>query len=142
MLERVQGHQCWVGTKTVVITTLHNRASETAPWVQDRIVAIVPGEAARIVSTGQAFTHMHASPDGELWVSDSNRTGDIFVGSIRTGKYKLFHRSGSTFGSAPETHPHPFFLGDGRTIGWNSDVTGVAHIYCAEIPPGFLDSLR
>ncbi len=142
MLERVQGHQCWVGTKSVVITTLHNRTSETAPWVQDRIVTIVPGEAARIVSTGQAFTHMHTTPDGEFWVSDSNRTGDIFVGSIRTGKYKLFHRSGSTFGSAQETHPHPFFLGDGKTVGWNSDVTGVAHIYCARIPEGFLDSLR
>ena len=142
MLERVQGHQCWVGTKSVVITTLHNRTSETAPWVQDRIVTIVPGEAARIVSTGQAFTHMHTTPDGEFWVSDSNRTGDLFVGSIRTGKYKLFHRSGSTFGSAQETHPHPFFLGDGKTVGWNSDVTGVAHIYCARIPEGFLDSLR
>jgi Tol biopolymer transport system component len=141
MLERVQGHQCWVGTKSVVITTLHNRTSETSPWVQDRIVTIVPGEAARIVSTGQAFTHMHTTPDGEFWVSDSNRTGDIFIGSIRTGKYKLFHRSGSTFGSAQESHPHPFFLGDGKTVGWNSDVTGVAHIYCARIPEGFLDAL-
>ncbi len=141
MLERVQGHQCWVGSKSVVITTLHNRASEASPWVQDRIVTVVPGEAPRIVSTGQAFTHLHTTPDGEFWVSDSNRTGDIFIGSIRTGKYRLFHRSGATFGSAQETHPHPFFLGDGRTVGWNSDVTGVAHIYCARIPKGFLEPL-
>ena len=39
------------------------------------------------------------------------------------------------------THPHPFFLGDGKTVGWNSDVTGVPHIYCARIPEGFLEEL-
>jgi Tol biopolymer transport system component len=141
MLERVQGHQCWVGPKNEVITTLHRRTSTLAPWVQDRIVTVVPGREPRVVATGQAFTHIHTTPDGEFWVSDSNRTADIFVGSVGTGKYRLFHRSGATFGSAQETHPHPFFLGDGRSIGWNSDGTGVGHVYCARIPAGFLESL-
>ncbi len=60
---------------------------------------------------------------------------------MSSGRHRLFCSTGSTFGSAQYTHPHPFFLGDGRTIAWQSDVTGVPHVYCAPIPDGFLGSL-
>lgn len=142
LTERVQGHQTWVGSKNMVITTMHRRVDVVEPWIQDRIVTVVPGEEYRIVGAGKGFTHIGTSPDGEWWVSDCNATADIFVGSVRTGKYRLFYRSGSTFGSAQEAHPHPFFLGDGKSVGWNSDVTGVPHIYCARIPENFLDELQ
>ena len=142
LLERVQGHQCWVGRENRIITTLHWRQSVDSPWIQDRIVTIAAGdEAYRVVGSGQNFTHIHTDPAGEYWVSDSNRTGDIFVGSLATGRYRLLCHSGASFGAAQETHPHPFFLGDGRTIGWNSDVSGVPQIYCARIPPDFLKEL-
>jgi hypothetical protein len=141
-LERVQGHQCWVGRENLVITTLHRRKDITSPWVQDRIVVIAPDESSyRIVGEGKGFTHVHTSPDGNWWVSDCNRTGDIYIGSLETGRYRLLCHSRATFGAAPYTHPRPFFLGDGRSVGWNSDTTGVPHIYCASLPPGFLDTL-
>jgi len=141
-LERVQGHQCWVGDQNAVITTLHRRPNRSAPWFQDRIVVIVPGEEMyRVVGEGEGFTHIHTSPDGKWWVSDCNRTARIYIGSVVTGRYRLLCNSGATFGAAQYTHPHPFFLADGRTIGWNSDVTGVPHIYCARIPAGFLEAL-
>lgn len=142
MLERVQGHQCWAGPKNMVITCLHRRETVTSPWIQDRIVTVAPGEDYRIVGEGKGFTHIHTSPDGEWWISDDNKTADIYIGSVRTARYKLLHRSGSTFGSAQYAHPHPFFLGDGKSVGWNSDVTGVPQIYVARLPEGFLDSLR
>jgi oligogalacturonide lyase len=142
LLERVQGHQCWVGHKDMVLTTLHRRQGASSPWIQDRVVAIVPGEEYRIVGQGKGFTHIGSSPDGEWWVADDNKTGDIYIGSITTARYKLFWRSGATFGSPQYTHPHPFFLGDGKSVGWNSDVTGVPQVYAARIPEGFLDSLR
>jgi len=97
--------------------------------------------ALPLVGEGEAFCHIHASPDGRYWVSDSNRSARVFVGSLATGRHRLFCSTGSTFGSAQYTHPHPFFLGDGRAIGWNSDVTGVPHVYYAKIPDGFLGSL-
>lgn len=141
LTERGQGHQCWVGPKDMIILPLHRRVDPSQPWIQDRIVTIVPGEEYRIVGEGKGFTHIGTSPDGEYWVSDCNKTAEVYIGSVRTGKYRLFTRTGSTFGSAQEAHPHPFFLGDGKTIGWNSDVTGVPHIYAARIPNGFLDEL-
>lgn len=142
LLERVQGHQCWAGHKDMVLTTLHRRASVSSPWIQDRVVALVPGEEYRVVGEGKGFTHIGSSPDGEHWVADDNKTGDIYIGSIATARYKLFWRTGATFGSPQYTHPHPFFLGDGKAVGWNSDVTGVPQVYAARIPDGFLDSLR
>ncbi len=141
-VERVQGHQCWVGTKDMVLTTLHRRETVTSPWIQDRVVALVPGGAYRVVGEGKGFTHIGSSPDGEWWVADDNKTGDIYIGSMATARYKLFWRSGATFGSPQYTHPHPFFLGDGQAVGWNSDVTGIPHVYAARLPEGFLDSLR
>jgi len=141
-LERVQGHQTWVGRTNTVITTLHRRASVTAPWVQDRIITInAHDDHYRIVSEGPGFTHIHTDPEGRYWVADCNRTANIYVGSIKTGRQRLFCRSGATFGCPQYTHPHPFFMGDGQTIGWNSDVTGIPHIFVARIPKGFLETL-
>jgi hypothetical protein len=143
MRERVQGHQCWLGAENRVISTLHVRESPASPWVQDRIVTIAPGEAApRLVAQGEGFTHIHTTPDGRFWVADCNRTARIFVGSLRTGRHGLFCGTGATFGAAQYTHPHPFFIGDGRAIGWNSDATGVPHIYCATVPEAFLVALE
>jgi len=140
--ERVQGHECWVGKEDQIITTLHRRDRVDQPWIQDRIVVIGPGDDTyRMVGQGEGFTHIHTSPDGKWWVSDCNRTANVYVGSVRTGQYRLFVRSGATFGAPQYTHPHPFFIADGKTIGWNSDVTGVPHIYAARIPEGFLEAL-
>jgi Tol biopolymer transport system component len=103
----------------------------------------VPGEdRCRVVGEGPGFTHVHTSPDGRFWVADCNRTADIFVGTVDGGRMRRFCASGASFGAAQYTHPHPFFLGDGRSIGWNSDATGVPQVYCARIPDWFLESLR
>jgi hypothetical protein len=141
-LEHVQGHECWVGREERAILTLHYRARVEDPWIQGKIVTIAPGEKEyRVVGEGEGFTHIHTSPDGRWWVSDCNRTARVFVGSVETGRYKLFVNTGASFGSAQYTHPHPFFLGDGKSVGWNSDVTGVPHVYVARIPDGFMDGL-
>lgn len=146
MVERVQGHQCWVGGGSRVITTTHRRKTPRDRWTQHVILAIAPGDAEpTVVSDGTAlgvhFVHMHTTADGRYWVSDCNRTAKVYVGSLRTGRFKLFCSTGATFGAAQHTHPHPFFLADGKTIGWNSDESGVAHVYAGRIPEGFLDDL-
>ena len=143
-LERVQGHQCWMGNRDEAISTTHRRSNVNEPWRQQRIVAAKPGDSEyRIVCEGdvQAFTHIHTTSDGRYFVTDCNRTARIYVGSTTTGRYKLFCSSGATFGSAACTHPHPFFLGNDKTIGFNSDRTGWPHVYVAPIPDGFLADL-
>jgi hypothetical protein len=141
-VERVQGHQCWLGSENKVLTTLHRRADLSSPWVQDRVALIAPGdETYRIVGEGPGFTHIHADPGGEFWISDCNRSGDIFIGSIKTGRFRLVCHSSASFGSPQETHPHPFFIGNRNKVGWNSDTTGVPQIYFTEIPDEFFRNL-
>ncbi|MFW6060060.1 MAG: hypothetical protein ACODAQ_07745, partial [Phycisphaeraceae bacterium] len=145
-LERVQGHQCRVGGQNRVITTLHRRETVDSPWIQDKIVTIGPGDSEyKVVGQGEpwrpGFTHMHTSADGKWWVSDCNATSKIYVGSTETGRFKLFASSESTFGEGQFTHPHPCFIGNDHAIGWNSDRTGIPHVYAARIPDGFLDDL-
>jgi hypothetical protein len=143
-VERVQGHECWLGQEERVISTTHRRESKEHPWRQNLIVASGPGDDAyEIICEGddENFTHMHTTLDGRFWISDCNRTAKIYIGSIQTGRFKRFCDSGSSFGAHQTTHPHPFFISD-RTVGWNSDVTGVSQIYIADIPDGFLDSLE
>ncbi len=140
--QRVQGHQCWLGGEVRAITSTHRRDAVGRPWRQDQIIAIAPGDPeGQVVAQGEMFCHMHTTKDGRFWISDCNQTARIFIGSVRTGRYKLIVNSGSSFGSHQATHPHPFFLGDDRSIGWNSDVSGIPQVYVAPIPDGFLDDL-
>ncbi|MAE66949.1 MAG: hypothetical protein CMJ18_22040 [Phycisphaeraceae bacterium] len=139
--EHVQGHHCWIGRENRIITTTHRRARPGDRWSQDRIVTIAPGETSgTVVCEGgpESFTHVHVTSDGRHWVSDCNRTAKIYVGSVATGQHRLFCSSGTSFGAPQWTHPHPFFLGDDRTIGWNSDESGIPHIYVGRIPEGFV----
>lgn len=142
-LEHVQGHQCWLGQTERKITTMHRREKVSDPWMQDRIAVSGAGdETYDIVGEGEGFTHIHTTLDGRFWVADCNRTSRVFVGSVKTGRYRLFVNTGATFGAHQSTHPHPFFLGDDRQIGWNSDVTGIPHIYFAAIPDGWMEELE
>ena len=141
-LERVQGHQCWLGSHMKKITTMHRRETVDSPWVQDRIAVAGPGDDTYdIVGEGEGFTHIHTTRDGRYWIADCNATARVFVGSVATGRHKLLVNTGATFGQSQFSHPHPFFLGDDRTFGWNSDVTGIAQIYVATIPDGYCDDL-
>ena len=135
-----QGHQCWIGTTGRILSTLVED-SEVG-----NLVTIAEGdEKPTVVARGASFCHPNASRDGRWFVSDTNYTnqrGEIMVGSLKTGRYRLLCNSGSSFGRPQYTHPHPFFSPDARYVLFNSDRTGLPHIYMAEIPEGLLDELE
>jgi Tol biopolymer transport system component len=93
------------------------------------------------VARGVYFCHPNVSRDGRWFVSDVSPGGEIMVGSLETGRYRLLCSSGSSFGRPQYTHPHPFFSPDTRHVLYNSDRSGLAQIYVAELPEGFLDGL-
>jgi oligogalacturonide lyase len=132
----VQGHQCWIGKTGRILSTLVGDVEA------GNLVSIGEGEPApTIVARGANFCHPNASHDGRWFVSDVSPTGEIMVGSIQTGRYRVLCQSGSSFGRPQYTHPHPFFSPDNRFVIFNSDRTGLPQIYLVEIPDGFLDSL-
>ncbi|MCC9077011.1 PD40 domain-containing protein [Litorilinea aerophila] len=133
----VQGHQCWIGTTGRILSTLSGEIEA------GNLVTIGEGdEAPTVVARGMDFCHPAASRDGRWFVSDVRPEGEIVVGSLETGRYRLLCRSGASFGRPQYTHPHPFFSPDRRRVFFNSDRTGLAQIYMAEIPESLWDELQ
>jgi oligogalacturonide lyase len=132
-----QGHQCWIGTTGRILSTLVADAEE------GNLVTIGEGdERPSVVSRGMYFWHPSASRDGRFFTSDVYPGGEVVVGSLRTGRYKLLCHSGASCGGPQYTHPHPFFSPDSRYVLFNSDRRGLPHIWLAEIPEGFLEELE
>jgi len=131
-----QGHQCWIGSTGRILSTL------VGDLDGGNLVTIgVDDKRPTTVARGASFCHPNVSRDGRWFVSDVSPEGEIMVGSLKTGQYRLLCRSGSSFGRPQYTHPHPFFSPDGRYALFNSDRTGLAQIYAAEIPEGLLEEL-
>ncbi len=133
---RTQGHQCWIGATGRILSTTAEDAQV------GNLVTVADGDdKPTLVARGAYFCHPNASRDGRWFVSDVSPTGEILVGSLETGRYKLLCPSGSSFGRPQYTHPHPFFSPDARHVLYNSDRTGLPQLYVAEIPDGFLEAL-
>jgi len=131
-----QGHQCWVGTTGRILSTLVEDAQ-----VGNLVMVAAGDEKPALVARGMYFCHPHTSRDGMWFVSDVSPGGEIVVGSLDTGHYRLLCRSGSSFGRPQYTHPHPFFSPDARHVVYNSDLTGLPQIYVAKVPESFLEEL-
>lgn len=133
----IQGHQCWIGKTGRILSTLSGDVEA------GNLVTIGEGdEAPTVVARGLDFSHPNASHDGRWFVSDVRPYGEIVVGSLKTGRYKLLCQSESSFGRPQYTHPHPFFSPDNRYVLFNSDRAGLAQIYAVEVPEGFLEDLE
>jgi Tol biopolymer transport system component len=131
-----QGHQCWVGTTGRILSTTADDAEA------GNLFTVAAGdERPTPVARGTYFCHPNVSRDGRWFVSDVSPGGEIVVGSLETGRYRLLCESESSFGRPQYTHPHPFFSPDARHVLFNSDRTGLTQIYAAEVPEGFLEAL-
>ncbi len=88
-----QGHQCWIGTTGRILST-----TAEDPEVGNLVTVAEGDERPTLVARGVYFCHPNASRDGRWFVSDVSPSGEIVVGSLTTGRYKLLCESGSSFG--------------------------------------------
>ncbi len=142
---RVQGHQCWVGGTGEILLTINGSPTATANEMKEEgiLLAVRPGdEQARVVAKDFLYSHPNASRDGRFFVSDTFHDAAIVVGSIETGNKRVLCQSGSSFGSPQYTHPHPYFSPDCKWVIYNSDCTGIPHVYAARVPDGLLEELE
>ena len=131
----VTGHECWVGDTGQVILT-------AADDLRGAIYLVAPGDAqARCLWRGLGFGHISAAVDGRYFVVDDFANGRIYVGSIATGRMLPLCDSGASCGSPQYSHPHPYLAPGNRHVIFNSDRTGVAQVWAAEVPAGFLEAL-
>ena len=57
----------------------------------------------------------------------------LYLINIETRKYKCLCKSNSSNCHPQWTHPHPSFSPDNKYVVYNSDATGIGHIYLAEV---------
>jgi len=137
---KVQGHQCWLGKTGKLIVTLTEDIEIDSK--KGNIVTIADGdEKPVIVAGGQYFWHVSSSADGNFFISDDPE-GNIYIGSVKTGRYKKLCSSETVLGAMQYTHPHPFLSPDCKYAFFNSTASGIPHIYGATVPEGFLESLE
>ena len=126
------GHQVWMGkTKRVLSTQLPHH------WA---IVSIAEGDPApKEIASGTNFWHCGVSDDAQWAISDTNwpDTGLQLV-NVRTGKFRTLCHPKSTSGHPQWSHPHPAFSPDGKKVVFNSDRTGIPHVFVAQISEDFL----
>jgi len=132
----VTGHECWVGrTGRVLLTTCDDPADGT-------LYIVTPGEEkAEVLNKGLQLCHISASTDGRFYVGDEGHTGLLHVGSIETGKVRPFCQTHTSFGTPQAGHPHAYMTPGNEWVIYNSDCTGIAQVYAARMPQGFLESL-
>ena len=131
----VTGHECWVGRTGQIIFTTDgpNRNS---------IMLVKPGdERARMLCAGLHFNHISASSDGRYWVSDDFRNGRLYVGSVETGRMLPLCDTSATCGHPQYSHTHAYMTPGNRRVIFNSDTSGLAQVWSADVPPEFLAAL-
>lgn len=123
------GHNAWLGATGEIYTNTLGRHRD--------ILAARPGDSkARVVAKAPPrFWHTGISPDGEWMVSDtSSPDAGLHLIHVASGRHEPLCAAGSSQGHAQYTHPHPSVSPGGRHVLFNSDRTGVPHVWCAEIP--------
>lgn len=131
----ITGHECWVGDSGQILLTLIGERSH-------EIHLVAPGdERSRCLWKGLLFNHISVSSDGQYFVTDDMSNSRLYIGSIETGRMLPFCESGASFGGPQYSHPHAYMTPDNARVVFNSDRTGLAQVWCAEIPDGFLAAL-
>jgi oligogalacturonide lyase len=134
--EQANGHNAWLGATGKVYT---NQLGENRD-----ILVMKPGTAnvEIVAKSPPRFWHAGVSPEGEWMVSDTlNPDEGLHLICVKTGKHAPLCRAGSSQGHSQYTHPHPSVSPGGRHVLFNSDRTGVPHVYVAEIPETLRASL-
>src|SRR5690606_7912074 len=110
-----------------------NIVQARAGWEKPRVVFDSP----------RIWNHIAASRCGKYYVDDTHEETEIpiIIGSIATGKTRVLCHAHTSVGYPQYTHSHPYLTSDIRHVVFNSDRTGLAQVYCASVPDGFLESL-
>ncbi len=140
-LEFGNGHFAWL-RKTDASKEIVVMSNTTSPRGAIKYCGVNEKDE-KIIAQGKNFWHASPSKDGKWIVADSNWPDEgIYIIQVSTGKMKSLCYPKSSEGHAQWTHPHPFFSPDGKMVVFNSDRTGIPHVYLAKISDEFFNSFN
>jgi hypothetical protein len=105
-------------------------------------LGVKEGEPKTLVE-GPYFWHSSGSLDGEWIIADTNWPNEgLQLVCVETRRFRTLLHPENSAGHPQTTHAHPQFSPDGRFVLFNSDRTGIAQMYVAEIPDEFKKELK
>ena len=140
---RTTGHECWIGDSDRVLVTVAETYNDGTREGNLLEVSHESAKARVVFSSPHIWNHISASRCGRYFLTDcyGQRGVPLLVGSIETGKTRVLCDSQTTGGGAQYSHAHAYITSDNKWVVFNSDRTGIAQVYIASIPDGFLESL-
>jgi hypothetical protein len=154
------GHECFVAdTGKVFFSVACDRPDpyhqkHDARFPMGNLFIAAPGdEKPQCIDAPDHFcNHVSVSRCGRYFIADSQIGPGLFVngalqpvslivGSLRTGKIRILVRNTFALGGGNQcTHTHPYLTTDNRYAIYNA-TPGIAQVFAAKLPPGFLESL-
>jgi len=156
------GHECFVRDtgKVLFSTSWVTKGWEDSEldsrFPQGNIFTARPGdeEPVPFIAPEHRFNHVCVSRCGKYFVADSHAKGGVFykghiygvslvIGNLETGKYRVIVEDTQSWGGGNQcTHTHPYLTADNRYVIYNANPGGgIAQVFAAKIPEGFLESL-
>ena len=131
------GHWMWLGKTKRILTNMARERGGIAAMGEDE------RRPEWIATDDEHYWHAASSPDGEWIVSDTAWPDNgLFLIHAQTNKRVKLCEPRSSCSHPQWTHPHPSFSPDCKTVVYNSDADGMAHLYLAKIPDAFFERLR
>jgi hypothetical protein len=134
------GHEAWIGNTGEILLTVAAR-DDYAPD-KGNLLGVRAGEPARVVAKGYRFSHVGVSRCGRLFSCDDFQGAyKVVIGSTRTGKTAVVCETKTSPTQSQSSHPHPYLTPDLKWVIFNSNRSGMAHIYAASVPEGMIEDL-
>jgi len=130
------GHWMWVGDTGRIMSNL-----EASCWGIS-VFGENDAQIETIVTGADHYWHASCDNSGQWMVSDTNwPDAGIQIINRLTKKRAVLCHTGSSQCHPSWTHPHPSFSPDLKYVAFNSDATGIGHVYLAEVPDALLKGL-
>jgi len=134
------GHEAWAGTSKEIVLTVA-ASGEFSPE-KGNLLGVRADQEARVVARGYSFNHVGVSRCGRLFSADDWRGSfKVVIGSVRSGKCLEVCESKTQPSRDQSTHPHPYLTPDLNWVIFNSNRSGIPHVYAARIPKELCDDL-
>jgi hypothetical protein len=134
------GHEAWIGDTGAMLLSVA-ASGQYAPE-RGNLLAVRAGQPPRVVAKGYRFNHVGVSRCGRLFACDDwQGTYKIVIGSTQTGKTAEVCPSKTVPSRSQNTHPHAYLTPDLKWVIFNSNRSGVPHIYAASVPESMVKEL-
>jgi hypothetical protein len=133
------GHESWIGNTDQILFSTKDPDGHPNLWTagtDDEVPTPVP-------CAGKRYCHVSVSEGGTYWVGDvhTEEGVPIYIGRFESGTCRHAVLSRTVLSREQWSHAHPYLTADNKWLIFTSTRTGLAQVYGARLPDGWLEEL-